>query len=75
MRTFYEEWQNLGSPNLAVPTAEIQDKDEIRQLQLTISPDFPIAASFRLSFTYGRNHLQDLSRYGRQTEKTTSSCR
>lgn len=59
MRTFYEEWQILESPNLAVqtaklendkqnslvetnkdsnlavPTAEIQGKDEIRQLQLT----------------------------------------
>ena len=76
MRTFYEEWQILESPNLAVQTAklendkqnslvetnkdsnlavstaEIQGKDEIRQLRLTISPDFPIAAFFSLSFTH-----------------------
>ena len=31
-------------PNLAVPTAEIQGTDGIHLLQLTISPDFPIAA-------------------------------
>ena len=63
MRTFYEEWQILESPNLAVqtaklendkqnslvetnkdsnlavPTANMQGKDEIRLLQLTISSD------------------------------------
>ena len=61
--TFYEEWQSLENPNLAVrtakledetqnsfvetnnktnlavPTANMQGKDEIRLLQLTISSD------------------------------------
>ena len=87
MRTFYEEWQILESPNLAVqtaklendkqnslvetnkdsnlavPTAEIQGKDEIRQLQLTISPDFPIAAFFSLSFTHHTAILSNIKSY------------
>jgi len=76
MRTFYEEWQSLEGPNLAVQTAKLKngeqnsidetnlnhnlavqtakthDKNEICQLQLTISPDFPIAAFFSISFTH-----------------------
>ena len=87
MRTFYEEWQILESPNLAVqtaklendkhnslvetdkdsnlavPTAEIQGKDEIRQLQLTISPDFPFAAFFSLSFTHHTTILTNVKSY------------
>lgn len=87
MRTFYEEWQILESPNLAVwtaklendkqnslvetnkdsklavPTAEIQGKNEIRQLQLTISPDFPIAAFFSLSFTHHTAILSNVKSY------------
>ena len=87
MRTFYEEWQILESPNLAVqtaklendkqnslvetnkdsnlavPTAEIQGKDEIRQLQLTISPDFPIVAFFSLSFTHHTAILSNVKSY------------
>ena len=87
MRTFYEEWQILESPNLAVltaklendkqnslvetnkdsnlavPTAEIQGKDEIRQLQLTVSPDFPIAAFFSLSFTHHAAILSNVKSY------------
>lgn len=39
-------------PNLAVPTAEIQGTDGIHLLQLTISPDFPIAAFLSISFTH-----------------------
>ena len=87
MRTFYEEWQILESPNLAVQTAklendkqnslvetnkdsnlavstaEIQGKDEIRQLRLTISPDFPIAAFFSLSFTHHTAILSNVKSY------------
>ena len=87
MRTFYEEWQALESPNLAVqtaklendkqksfietnrdsnlavPTAEIQGKDEIRQLQLTISPDFPIAEFFSISFTHHTAILSNVKSY------------
>ena len=87
MRTFYEEWQILESPNLAVQTAklendkqnslvetnkdsnsavataEIQGKDEIRQLRLTISPDFPIAAFFSLSFTHHTSILSNIKSY------------
>ena len=87
MRTFYEEWQILESPNLAVQTAklendkqnslvetnkdsnlavstaEIQGKDEIRQLQLTISPDFPIVAFFSLSFTHHTAILSNVKSY------------
>lgn len=87
MRTFYEEWQILESPNLAVqtaklendkqnslvetnkdsnlavPTAEKQGKDEIRQLQLTISPDFPITAFFSLSFTHHTAILSNVKSY------------
>jgi predicted nuclease of restriction endonuclease-like (RecB) superfamily len=37
---------------LAVPTAEIQGTDGIHLLQLTISPDFPIAAFLSISFTH-----------------------
>ena len=87
MRTFYEEWQILESPNLAVQTAklendkqnslvetnkdsnlavstaEIQGKDEIRQLRLTISPDFPIVAFFSLSFTHHTAILSNVKSY------------
>ena len=63
MRTFYEEWKILESPNLAVSTAEIQGKDEIRQLRLTISPDFPIAAFFSLSFTHHTAILSNIKSY------------
>mgnify|MGYP002624116951 CR=1 FL=1 len=69
MRTFYEEWRMLEAdnssvqtdellPNLAVQTDEIEGKNEIRQLQLTISPDFPIAAFLSISFTH---HIAILS--------------
>ena len=87
MRTFYEEWQILESPNLAVqtaklendkqnslvetnndsnlavPTAKIQGKDEIRQLQLTNSPNFPIVAFFSLSFTHHTAILSNIKSY------------
>ncbi|MBR3454343.1 MAG: DUF1016 family protein [Bacteroidaceae bacterium] len=87
MRTFYEEWQILESPNLAVqtaklendkqnslvetnndsnlavPTAKIQGKDEIRQLQLTNSPNFPIVAFFSLSFTHHTAILSNVKSY------------
>ena len=46
------------NPNLAVQTAEIQCNDEIRRFQLTISPDFPIAAFLSISFT---NHTAILA--------------
>lgn len=87
MRTFYEEWQSLENPNLAVrtakledetqnsfvetnnktnlavPTANMQSKDEIRLLQLTISSDFPIAAFFCISFTHHIAILTNVKSY------------
>ena len=87
MRTFYEEWRSLESPdsavqtaklendkqksfvetnkvsNLAVSTAKMRGKEEIRQMQLTISPDFPIAAFFSISFTHHIAILTNVKSY------------
>lgn len=49
--------------NLAVTTAEIQSTDEIRQLQLTISSDFPVVAFFSLSFTHHTAILSNVKSY------------
>lgn len=38
--------------NSAVQTAELQADDEIRQLQLTNLPDFPVVAFLSISFTH-----------------------
>ena len=62
MRTFYEEWRILENYNSAggtaefteintessVRTDELQADDEIRQLQLTNLPDFPVVAFLKL---------------------------
>jgi len=44
MRIFYEEWRMLENYNSTVPPAELQAEGEIRQLQLTNLPDFPVVA-------------------------------
>lgn len=49
--------------NLAVPTAKMQGKDEIRRLQLTISSEFPIAAFFSISFTHHTAILTNVKSY------------
>ena len=46
------------NPNLVIQTAKMQGMDEIRQLQLTNLPDFPIVAFLNLSFTH---HIAILS--------------
>ena len=38
--------------NSAVQTAELKADDEIRQLQLTNLPDFPVVAFLSISFTH-----------------------
>ena len=62
MRIFYEEWRMLENYNSSVQTAEfteintessvrtdeLQADDEIRQLQLTNLPDFPVVAFLKL---------------------------
>ena len=50
-------------PNLTVPTAKMQGRDEIRQLQLTISSDFPIAAFLSISFTHHTAILANAKSY------------
>ena len=44
MRILYEEWRMLENYNSTVPPAELQAEGEIRQLQLTNLPDFPVVA-------------------------------
>lgn len=63
MRTFFEEWRLLDSYNSAVQTAELQSEDEIRQLQLTNLPDFPVVAFLSISFTHHTAILSQVKSY------------
>ena len=63
MRTFFEEWRLLDSYNSAVRTAELQSEDEIRQLQLTNLPDFPVVAFLSISFTHHTAILSQVKSY------------
>ena len=77
MRIFYEEWRMLENynssvqtdefteinANSAVQTAELQADDEIRQLQLTNLPDFPVVAFLSISFTHHTAILSQVKSY------------
>jgi predicted nuclease of restriction endonuclease-like (RecB) superfamily len=77
MRTFYEEWRMLEDYNSAVPpaefteintesavqTAELQAEGEIRQLQLTNLPEFPVVAFLSISFTHHTAILSQTKSY------------
>jgi len=53
-----------GMPNnSAVQTAELQADDEIRQLQLTNLPDFPVVAFLSISFTHHTAILSQVKSY------------
>lgn len=47
----------------AVQTAELQSEDEIRQLQLTNLPDFPVVAFLSISFTHHTAILSQVKSY------------
>ena len=49
--------------NSAVQTAELQSEDEIRQLQLTNLPDFPVVAFLSISFTHHTAILSQVKSY------------
>ena len=49
--------------NPAVQTAELQTDDEIRQLQLTNLPDFPVVAFLSISFTHHTAILSQVKSY------------
>ena len=49
--------------NPAVQTAELQADDEIRQLQLTNLPDFPVVAFLSISFTHHTAILSQVKSY------------
>ena len=49
--------------NSAVQTAELQADDEIRQLQLTNLPDFPVVAFLSISFTHHTAILSQVKSY------------
>ena len=49
--------------NSAVQTAELQAEDEIRQLQLTNLPDFPVVAFLSISFTHHTVILSQVKSY------------
>ena len=49
--------------NSAVQTAELQSEDEIRQLQLTNLPDFPVVAFLNISFTHHTAILSHVKSY------------
>lgn len=49
--------------NSAVQTAELQSEDEIRQLQLTNLPDFPVVAFLSISFTHHTAILSHVKSY------------
>ena len=49
--------------NSAVQTAELQAEDEIRQLQLTNLPDFPVVAFLSISFTHHTAILSHVKTY------------
>ena len=59
-KTFDETNNNS---ELAVQTAKIQGGDEIHQLQLTISSDFPITAFLSISFTHHTAILANTKSY------------
>ena len=77
MRTFYEEWRMLENFNSAggtaeftevntksaVQTAKLEAEGEIRQLQLTNLPDFPIVAFLNISFTHHTAILSQVKSY------------
>ena len=74
MRIFYEEWKMLENynssvqtdempANPAVQTAKLQADDEIRQLQLTNLPDFPVVAFLSISFTHHTAILSQVKSY------------
>ena len=77
MRTFYEEWRMLENYNSAggtaefteintkssVRTDELQAENEIRQLQLTNLPDFPVVAFLSISFTHHTAILSQVKSY------------
>jgi len=52
MRTFFEEWHILEQHYSAVTTADFTDDAEIRQLQLTNLPNFPLREFLSISFTH-----------------------
>ena len=49
--------------NSVVQTAELQADDEIRQLQLTNLPDFPVVAFLSISFTHHTAILSQVKSY------------
>ena len=49
--------------NSAVQTAELQSEDEIRQLQRTNLPDFPVVAFLSISFTHHTAILSQVKSY------------
>ena len=77
MRTFYEEWRMLENynsagrtaeftevnTNSAGGTAELQAEGEIRQLQLTNLPEFPVVAFLSISFTHHTAILSQAKSY------------
>ena len=74
MRIFYEEWKMLENynssgrtdempANPAVQTAKLQADDEIRQLQLTNLPNFPVVAFLSISFTHHTAILSQVKSY------------
>lgn len=77
MRIFYEEWRMLENynssaqtdefteinTNSAVQTAELQAEGEIRQLQLTNLPEFPVVAFLSISFTHHTAILSQAKSY------------
>ena len=56
-------WTDEMPTNPAVQTAELQAGDEIRQLQLTNLPDFPVVAFLSISFTHHTAILSQVKSY------------
>lgn len=56
-------WTDEMVLNSAVQTAELQSEDEIRQLQLTNLPDFPVVAFLSISFTHHTAILSQVKSY------------